>query len=390
MNMNISSQKPNLHVQGDKLMIVMDLNIDNFFAFKNFHMNMSYPKKIVNSNIENEFLKERENFRYKKVNILMGGNATGKTSIGRMLMAIFNFIDKKEYTNLLEKICDKNKEASFSMDFVVQSYKLYRLNVKILPPKNKKSDVELKVYTRSTEIKLRDSYESCIKRIETVPVEMENNFITELEKIEHLGWLFSYPSDAASGVINCPENPQFPQILDYTLRALDPSIKKVVALETVKNTFIIQMNSQDLIVQDGEVIKSNILSSGTKAGIDVASMLSSILAGERGFYYCDEKFSHIHSEIEKAFLSIMISGLKDNDQLFFTTHNTDILDMKLPKHTFSFLRKNIYDEKQSVECINASSYLKRDTDSLRNAVDNDLFSVTPSVELVYKISELEE
>lgn len=26
-------------------MIVMDIQIDNFFAFKNFHMNMSYPKK---------------------------------------------------------------------------------------------------------------------------------------------------------------------------------------------------------------------------------------------------------------------------------------------------------------------------------------------------------
>ena len=26
-------------------MIVMDIHLDNFMAFKNFHMNMSYPKK---------------------------------------------------------------------------------------------------------------------------------------------------------------------------------------------------------------------------------------------------------------------------------------------------------------------------------------------------------
>ena len=51
-------------------MIVMDVRIDNFYAFKNFHMNMSYPKKIVNSYIEDEYLSERPNFRYKKVNIL--------------------------------------------------------------------------------------------------------------------------------------------------------------------------------------------------------------------------------------------------------------------------------------------------------------------------------
>ena len=77
-------------------MVVMDVKIDNFICFRNFHMNMTYPKKIVGSYIENEFLPGRTNFRYKKVNIIMGANASGKTSIGKMLMRIFNFIDKKQ------------------------------------------------------------------------------------------------------------------------------------------------------------------------------------------------------------------------------------------------------------------------------------------------------
>ena len=47
-------------------MIIMDISLDNFFSFRNFHMNLSYPKKIVNSFIENEYLTERPNFRYKK------------------------------------------------------------------------------------------------------------------------------------------------------------------------------------------------------------------------------------------------------------------------------------------------------------------------------------
>ena len=53
-------------------MIVMNVEMDNFFAFRNFRMNMSYPKKIVDSSIKGEFLQGRSNFRYKKVNILMG------------------------------------------------------------------------------------------------------------------------------------------------------------------------------------------------------------------------------------------------------------------------------------------------------------------------------
>ena len=63
-------------------MIVMNIEMDNFMSFNNFAMNLSYPKKIVNSSIENEFLTGFTNFRYKKVNILMGANATGKTSFG--------------------------------------------------------------------------------------------------------------------------------------------------------------------------------------------------------------------------------------------------------------------------------------------------------------------
>ena len=73
-------------------MILMDLKIDNIMLFKHFHMNMSYPKKIVDSSIEEEFLVNRKNFRYKKVNILMGANATGKTSLGKVMMHTFNLI----------------------------------------------------------------------------------------------------------------------------------------------------------------------------------------------------------------------------------------------------------------------------------------------------------
>ena len=63
-------------------MIIMDIKVDNIYAFKDFHINMSYPKKIVNSTIENEFLEERTNFRYKKVNIIMGTKCNRKNNYG--------------------------------------------------------------------------------------------------------------------------------------------------------------------------------------------------------------------------------------------------------------------------------------------------------------------
>ena len=131
MKREISSGKLNKYTKEDNAMIIMDLKIDNFFAFKEFHMNMAYPKKIVNSYIPNEHLWGRDNFRYKKVNILMGGNATGKTSIGKMLMAICNFIERDDMHGLLDRITDVNRDATISMDFVGDEFVMYRLDIKV-------------------------------------------------------------------------------------------------------------------------------------------------------------------------------------------------------------------------------------------------------------------
>ena len=72
-------------------MLVLNLELDNLFGFEDFKINFSYPKKIENSSIKDEFLKDRPNFRYKKVNILLGANSTGKTFIGKAMMAILTF-----------------------------------------------------------------------------------------------------------------------------------------------------------------------------------------------------------------------------------------------------------------------------------------------------------
>ena len=84
----------------------------------------------------------------------------------------------------------------------------------------------------------------------------------------------------------------------------------------------------------------------------------------------------------------MIEGLRANDQLFFTSHNTDILDMNLPKHSFTFLHKDMNDAECPISCISASQVLKRNTDSLKNAVENDMFACAPSVDLIYAIGDL--
>ena len=373
-------------------MIVMNIEMDNFMSFNNFAMNLSYPKKIVNSSIENEFLTGFTNFRYKKVNILMGANATGKTSFGKMLMNIFHFMDKKQYTRIAGLISDKTKEAAFCIDFVANMKYLFRVNTVISPPEEgqKLTGENIDVSVRSVEIQKKDSYESCLKRLLETKQKKYDNYIEELEKVTGLSWTFAYPEDdSAVELFSAPKDSgTFIRILDFILRALDPSIVAVYRLSEVEGAYAIRTKNNVAIIQDGQVPDIGWLSSGTKAGIAIAVMIADMIEKKCDFFYCDEKFSYIHSDIEKALLSVMIELLDDDTQLFFTTHNTDILDMQLPKHSYTFMKKEVYGEDSKIECINAGEILKRSTDSLKSAVENDLFSSAPATDLIYDILDI--
>ena len=56
------------------------------------------------------------------------------------------------------------------------------------------------------------------------------------------------------------------------------------------------------------------------------------------------------------------------------------------KHSFAFLRRDELDENK-ISCIYASAYLKKNTDSLKNAVENDLFSSVPNVDRILGIKD---
>ena len=374
-------------------MIIMDLKINNFFAFENFHINFSYPKKIVNSYLEDEFLEGYPNFRYQKINIIMGSNATGKTSLGKMILAIFNLINKKNIDLISPFISNKKKNAFFAMDFVEKKknkYYLYRMNAHFLGNDEDSYSIDnVKINVYSVEIKKRDNYELCSERLDLLTNNKSTeNYITELEKIPKLSWGFAFPFDSFKSEYSVLDDDRYLKLLEYTLKVLDPAVKYVRRIENVKNAFIISFGDKDIILQDGKIVNESLLSSGTKEGIRIASIIDSLKVGKEAVYYCDEMFSHIHSDIEKGFLSLMIDLLGRNSQLFFTSHNTDLLDLPLPKHCFTFLKKEIYDDGQVISAINASKYLKKNTDSLRNAVDNDLFSVSPNLVLLDEIGNI--
>ena len=361
-------------------MIVLNLELDNLFGFEDFKINFSYPKKVENSSIKDEFLKDRPNFRYKKVNILLGANSTGKTSIGKAMMAIFNFLNKKEIVAISQYIRNIKKEISFSIDFILDGKNiLYRANLKY-KKENENEKVNLELYKAN--ILKNDSYETTSERFEKINLENES-YIETLNKLDKVsGWLFTYP-EQGSNFLKSNNEVMDIKVFANVLKTLDPSIEKIRKLDEVKNSYILTLKGEDLVIEDGEFVKKiNILSSGTIAGLDIAYIVSAIKRNTNIYYYCDEKFSYIHSDIEKAILSLMIDFLKPNTQLFFTTHNMEVLNMDLPAHCFTFLKK-----REKIEVVYASEYIDEDNIFLMEAIKNDVFNVAPYLDLIYELEE---
>ena len=54
-----------------------------------------------------------------------------------------------------------------------------------------------------------------------------------------------------------------------------------------------------------------------------------------------------------------------------------MLDLNLPKNSYVFLRKHLEEGVYQVSAVSASDVLKRNTDSLRCAVEYDVFDSLP-------------
>lgn len=115
----------------------------------------------------------------------------------------------------------------------------------------------------------------------------------------NLSWLFVYPKENVRLDLDETNSKEYCRILDLTLRSLDESILSVQKLEAVENAFVIKWEHSDLIIQDGQSVQSNLLSSGTKMGLRLANTMFAIKQQRNSFYYCDEQFPYVHSNSTK-------------------------------------------------------------------------------------------
>ena len=322
----------------------------------------------------------------------MGANSAGKTTFGKMLRNIFNFIAKQRVDLLLEAVNKEGTEAMFELDIVLKEenkYNLYRLNVVVEKIMLNEDDEHLnikKMKLSKATLNKNDSYERAIERLDVVKkYSQEENEKNETEKIldeiNGFGWFFNFPQSN-----NLTKKIKNLNVASNILKTFDNTIQNIKEIENTENGYqIIFKNRDSVLLQNGKIVDRDILSSGTEEALGIIFAIDQMIQEPDRPFYIDEKFSHAHSELEKSILSIMIDIMGNESQLFFTTHNSDILTMNFPTHSFTFLSKR---EDGKINVTYPEDMIKRNDRNLINYVKNNVFDTIPDDELIYDIIDI--
>lgn len=404
-------------------MIITRLYVENLYCFKSTELDLSYTRFPLNERIDREYLEERPKFYFKKVCILSGANATGKTSLGKILLGIQLFITRKVIDTNYLVIGNHDSPARFSIDFVIPSTNnLYRVDCTL----HRYEDVTFVTSLKFGHIYIRqnDSCRVATKRLneifsrntvnmnpyslndsnrcidsDVVGVLEAQNIFKDVFSVNGFGWhyVFSENDESSSSVHDIKVD-----ILKKILMTFDPSVINVVQLiaENEKNKkkktiegFSVRFKNGETVVigTTGKPDDPNRLSRGTFESIKVARLLSRMISdynsdeednfGTTSTYYLDEKMAFAHTELEQLILTILISKLSRHSQLFYTTHNVDVLDLNLPAHSYTFIKKDL----DNAIFVEALSLAKKNDRSLRSLVQNNCFGTKPDDELLFEI-----
>ena len=230
---------------GGNFMIVMRIKLDHIYSFNNFEVDFTYPKKVKNSLIRDEYLSGNESFRYKKVNIFIGSNASGKTTLIKSIWSVIYFLNKKESISI-ERMINKNfKKSTIEMDFVTSRNNKNILNRVIINTINSDS-VKIKMAHKMINLTTTINYEKASEKLD----EIETVFKDYLEVLNEckfsFGWYTSLPITEApfdevyfENVKSEAEEKEYIHILTKVLSTLDPAILSIRRSRDSKDAYVI-------------------------------------------------------------------------------------------------------------------------------------------------------
>lgn len=405
-------------------MIFTKIRIKNLYCFEDTELDLTYPKKIIDSNIEHEYLDDRApNFRFKRLCIISGANASGKTSFGKVLLQITNVIYKGRIFTEQNKWSISNDQlpAEVEVEFVFPTAKQLKFRTFVLKIENGIYNFQY----AEVPINKADSVESCRAKIsrlmETKKDRGKYKYLDNIEKgMYHDKWDELYTLLSVSdGISNAVwtydisyivgdydtksrfidhENIGYTKVLSNVLKTFDPSIKKVTEIfeldennnAKVKGYKIYFPNEKYCTLDENGLLDSKyafLFSKGTHQAISVAGFTHQLIeqmkfSDASGVFFLDEQMSYSHTDLEREMVNLLAQKTNRYSQFFYTTHNYDIFEMAFPLHSFVFLKRS---EDQGPQFIWADAVCNKNDRNILNYVKNNYFNTIPDVSLLDEI-----
>lgn len=393
-------------------MIILSLKCSNIFMFHDFQLDFTYPRKTKYDITIDEVLFPESKINVRKRLVILGGNASGKTTFGKLLCAITNYLAGREVEdkriNLFHALYHKEERGYFEIEFAINRMAYWLRcefdNKQIIREELKRERI-YKSYNIST---LRDKLYGQPNLMSYAfdkdsPIKSNRSFGSVLlrrpdhEKIlkdirENLGfhYFFSRFADSSKDAkIQIPVS-----FIDKILPKIDNSIDRVAALavkdEAVKTEsyIILFKNGDQITIPEGNLALADKerLSHGTYEALYFLSALEEMKQRAKDLIFVDEKLAHLHTELE-AYLIMKAFWVDHAGQVFFTSHNSELLDLNLPNHAFLLFRRN---EDNYNQALYVSDRLTKNDRSVRNYYENDYFGVLPDYSVLDEFFEDED
>lgn len=384
-------------------MIFYKLKIDGLFQFEDFELDLTYSRESKYSPIVQSH-KKYPLLKYKKFLLILGANASGKTSLGRTMCILQNFILGRDLWTT--RLIDLNKifsledslEKVVSLTTVFSSDNfMYELDLKfnhqgIFHEEWKRVKLTNLSYNK-LELKLKQEVPFFIKDEESneyFSSMLRSDKYNDITNDIKLSTIYNYSfSGEQIDIIN--EHIGFnDRIFEKILISFDPSISKVSRSDEIPDNRIIEFKNghKEIILKDGSLAnkENSILSTGTKESLFLIFLMTGIHNEVFNTIYIDEKMTNSHSKIEQQMIQIFITIIDNIDgQVFITSHNSDILNLNIPNYNFVLLKKNT--DRSITEAIQLEKFQKHNNRLWRKIVEDDVFSTAPVLDSLIDLQE---
>ncbi len=345
-----------------------------------------YTQQRVNED-DKEFLYRMVDHYYLHcANAFIGINASGKTSVLKVVNLAMNIINNEPINHIEAKeILGKTNEAILCIYFFDNQEKICCLETIISSIKTKTNEIEYfiqseRLWEKSISSVKSKKYLTDFTGIEPIAVRSNNEMylsddvsfiIAHNKKYNDSIEIYSLLSYTNVNVLPFTEN-----IPLEVIAFLDPTIEKLYFEETDNKTFIhLKFKDEDEIILNNAIDLEHYLSSGTIKGIITFSMVKEVLA-TGGYLLVDEIENHFNKEIVMTLIRFFMDSHlnKKGGTLIFTTHYPELLDEYDRNDGISIVRN-----RKGITVENLSQLLKRNDIKKSDAYQSGMLEGTTPV-----------